>query len=109
MTIYVTQETNHDLHNAERFGEIVFITNRDLSNHKTSMHNVDMLLNIRDMLAKYDPAKDFILPVGSPYVQAAVFWVFGRMGFDTCHILRWSNRDKIYTPVKLQLPFGHHQ
>lgn len=100
--VYATNETNFDFARAEAFGELVFLTDKDINNSKASLHNVALLNDIRRKLRQYDPSMDFILPVGSPYVQACAFWSLGLMGHRVINILRWSNRDRLYTPVYLE-------
>ena len=97
--IWITQETPHNFTSAEEFGEVVFVTNRDLHNHPNSLHNPEVLRQIQSKLTRFDPDNDFILPVGSPYISAMVFMMLGRAGVDKVRILRWSNRDKLYIPL----------
>jgi hypothetical protein len=94
--VYVTQETNHDFSQAEKFGTIEFLTASDLHNIRGSLHNERVLDEIRAKLNKFDPREDYIVIAGSPYVSAAVFIVLGLMGFRSVKMLRWSNRDRIY-------------
>lgn len=102
--VYVTQETGFDFSPAERFGTVSFITADDVYNSKNSLHNMGLIRQVRRALRNYDPDTDFIVPVGSPYVQAVVFWVLGLMGHESISILRWSNRDHLYVPVALRNP-----
>lgn len=100
--VYVTQETEFDFRPAERFGAVKFLTASDVHNSKNSLHNSLLIKDMQRALRRYDPSKDFIVPVGSPYVQAIAFWVLGMMGHTSISILRWSNRDRLYIPVILR-------
>lgn len=103
-TIFVTQETQYDFRPAEEFGDLKFLTTFDVHNNKNSPHNVRLIDDIRHQLRKFQPDFDFILPVGSPYVQAVTFWCLGCLGHRSISILRWSSRDRIYIPLHLQIP-----
>ncbi len=98
-TVYVTQETEFDFTDAERWGDIVFLTHDDLFNHRDSDHNRIVMANIRRRLTAFSATSDYILIAGSPYVAAAVFNMLGTMGYDSIRVLRWSNRDRVYTPI----------
>lgn len=101
--VYITQETNYDFTNAESFGDIVFVTRDDLNNMKQSLHNEGVLKQIRARLHDFDYDLDWLVIAGSPYITAAVFAILGRKGAKKLNILRWSNRDRFYIPMHLNL------
>lgn len=103
--IFVTQETSYDFGPAESYGEIKFVTNDDMNNTKGSLHNADLLRQIRMALHGFNQDEDFMIIAGSPYVAAMVMMVLGRKGFSKIKFLRWSNRDRVYTPVTIE--FNH--
>ena len=102
---FITQETSSDFSAAESYGEIVFVTNDDMNNTRGSLHNEDLLRQIRMTLHKFNQKEDFIIIAGSPYVAGMVFMVLGRKGHDSIKFLRWSNCDRVYTPVTIE--FNH--
>lgn len=104
--VYVTCDTPFDFSEAERFGDLEFVTHSDIHNPKGSPHNAELLRQIREKIKAYDPDEDFILPVGSPYVQGCVFMALGLRGIREVRVLRWSNRDRLYIPVHLQFDRG---
>jgi hypothetical protein len=100
---FVTHETEHSFIEAERFGEVVFVTHDDLNNTKNSLHNEAVFRAIKQTLKDFRPDVDFIVPAGSPYVTAAVFLILGNMGFKHIKVLRWNNREFTYIPMHFDL------
>lgn len=105
-TVYVTSEMKYDFMDAERYGAITFLTNGDLHNIKGSMHNDDLLREIGVKLKSFDPEQDWLVVTGSVYVSAAIFMLLGARGFSGVRVLRWSNRDRKYVPLYINLPKG---
>ena len=103
MTVYVTQETDHAFKDAERYGDVEFLTHLDLRNIEKSAHNEHMLADIAFKLKKYDESQDWIVVAGSPYVSAAVFLILGRKGVRQVRVLRWDNRDFKYIPLTINI------
>lgn len=101
--VFVTQETNYDFSPAEAYGEIVFITNDDVNNINGSIHNISLMQQIRRCLHQFNQDEDFVIISGSPYVAALAFMVLGLKGRTNIKFLRWSNRDKTYTPISVDL------
>lgn len=101
--VYVTQETSHDFREAERFGELVFLSDGrdDFHNMKNSQHNERFIAHMRQQLHGFDAVNDYVVLVGSPYVQAAVMFMIGRMTYGV-NLLRWDNRDLTYIPLTLR-------
>lgn len=102
-TVYVTQETEHSFLEAERFGEVVFITHDDLNNTKGSLHNEGLFRSIKQILRDFNPETDHVAPAGSPYVTAAVFMILGNLGHKNVKVLRWNNRDHVYVPMHFDM------
>ncbi len=100
---FVTQETDHSFLEAERFGEVVFVTRDDLNNTKNSLHNEAVFRTLKQVLQDFRPDTDFIVPAGSPYITAAVFLILGNMGFKHIKVLRWNNREFTYLPMYFDL------
>ena len=104
--VYVVQETNHSMIKAREFGDLVYMSNGerdDFVNITNSPTNERLLSHLAEFLREYDPEADFIVPVGSPYVQMAVFWILGAMNVRRVRILRWNNKDHGYIPLVLNL------
>lgn len=107
-TVYVTHETNfaskpYDFSLAEKYGTVEFVTRNDVNNMKNSLENKALVREIRMRLHKFDPDRDFVLIAGSPYVTALMFLILGARKIRKVKFLRWSNRDRLYTPVTIDL------
>lgn len=104
--VYVTQETNHDFRLAEEFGELVFLSvdrRDDFHNLKNSEHNERLIAHLRRGLRTFNWKEDYLILVGSPYVQAAVMALIGEQGaLVELNLLRWDNRDMVYIPLTLR-------
>lgn len=103
--VYVTQETNYDFRKAEEFGNLVFLSidrRDDFNNVRNSQHNERLIAHLRQGLRDFNPDVDYVVLVGSPYVQAAVMALIGQR-FRKVNLLRWDNRDLAYIPLTLEL------
>jgi hypothetical protein len=101
--VWVTQETNHDFLQAQQWGDVVFITNDDVSGIRGSLRNETLIDGIHHKMKNYDPDEDYIVITGSPYVAAMVFHALGLRGVRQLRMLRWSNRDHVYAPVIIDM------
>lgn len=101
--VYITQE-NSSLNYlpAEQFGEIVFLTRNDFSQVKGSITNGILINELRTKLREFDPENDYIAVSGSPVVAGVAFMIL-RERTDKVNILRWSNRDRVYQTLSIQL------
>jgi hypothetical protein len=101
--VFITQETNYDFSPAEQFGEVVFLTHKDLNNMRASQHNDRVVAEIKDKLKHYDSERDWIVVAGSPYISALVFMLLGHKKINSIKVLRWDNRDFRYVPLHIEL------
>lgn len=104
--VFITQETSHDFRQAEEFGDLIFMSDAridDFHNLKRSQHNARLIENLLRCLKRnnFDQEKDYVIMVGSPYVQAAVSILLGRLGCRKVNLLRWDGRDLVYIPLTL--------
>lgn len=101
--VYITQEvTTANYQDIERFGDPVFLSASEVSNVPDSLHNQKLVGLIRERFAKYSPGVDFIAPSGSPIIAGLVFALARERG-DTFNVLKWNNRDRQYTPIRIGL------
>ena len=99
--VFVTQEvTTANYSDIERFGEPVFLSASEVSNVPDSLHNQKLVGLIRERFNEYDPGVDFIAPSGSPIIAGLVFALAREKG-DTFNVLKWNNRDRIYTAIRI--------
>lgn len=104
--VYVTQETPFNFSPAEMYGEVEFLTHRDLNNIKSSLSNSHTLREIGHKLKSVDFDEDYFVLTGSPYITASVFLMMGNRGIKKVNVLRWDNRDRKYTPMEIVLPLN---
>lgn len=107
-TVWVTQETGHDIRQAERWGDIKFVSGRDFLSIKNSQVNEDILDRIQAAAIEVDPATDWVLITGSPYIASMFVAQIIATNTDpqgcfnkAVNFLRWSNRDGQYYPLTL--------
>lgn len=73
-TIFVVQENNRfDYADAERFGDVKFLTNREYSPLKNSLMNNDILDEIKTGMNDFNPDVDYLLLSGNPVMIGFVF------------------------------------
>lgn len=112
--VFITQESpNLNYGPAEQFGEVVFLTARDLSPIPGSLANAELCQEVSDRLRDFDFDHDFLVPSGSPSVCGLAFLELGKEiehrsnigSREPKHlrILRWSNRDRVYQPITINL------
>jgi hypothetical protein len=111
-TVWVTQETDHDIRQAERWGDIKYVSGRDFLSIQDSEMNEGILSKIRRCTLEFDPNKDWILITGSPYLAVmfvgSIVAICGptlNMSMEApLRFLRWSNRDGQYYPITFPYP-----
>lgn len=107
--VFITQESDRfDYGQAEHFGEVVFLTAKEVSPIHGSLINATILEEMSRKLATFDFDKDFLTPSGSPVVTGIAFFMLGKrvasepaLRNAVLSVLRWSNRDRVYQPVPL--------
>ena len=107
--VFVTQESNLDYSKAEEFGQVAFLSvdrKDDLHNVANSEHNSRMLSHLAHGLRDFNEDEDWLVITGSPYINAAVFWLLGLAGCKKLRLLRWDNRDMLYRPLPLSARAG---
>lgn len=75
--VFVVHE-NLDMNftDAERFGEVVFVTNREWNPRRGSLTNADTLSQIRSkIMGEFDPLKDYVILNGPPALLGYAFHV----------------------------------
>jgi len=106
--VFVTQErSTFDYSPAESYGELVFLTSRDVSPIKDSLVNQSIWLEIGNKLIGFSPGTDFVLPSGSPIITGIAFFIVGlkfqaeMKSVGELKVLRWSSRDSRYQTIQL--------
>lgn len=112
--VFITQENSQlNYAHAEEYGEIVFLTAKEVSPVPGSIINADITTELTRKLQDFDFDNDFLAPSGSPTVCGLAFLTLGRRveleaergNGQPKHlrILRWSNRDRVYQPITITL------
>jgi len=103
--VYVTQE-NHRLNysDAERYGEVVFITNFEYSPNVNSKRNMSIQNDICDTLVHYNSEEDFFLLSGDPIIMVLAFYHIATKDGNASNrirLLKWDNQDRSYNQIIL--------
>lgn len=100
-TVWVTQESPLlDYTDAERFGEIRFITADELTGQKGSLRNIDIYNRVLAELTAFEPSIDFVLSSGAPNLVATAFYILGMSYPNTdINFLAWNNRMRQYRHI----------
>ena len=102
--VFVTQESAQlNYSPAEEFGDVHFLTRHDLSPVANSLANQALVDELRQKLQSFDPALDYLAPSGSPIVSGIAFALLHERGVRPIRVLRWSNRDRMYVPITINL------
>lgn len=103
--VYVTQEMGFTtLRLAAEFGELTILSDGrrdDFTIVTNSESNERLIAHLRQGLRDFDFDKDFIVFIGSPYVQAAVSVLLGKMGARRLNMLKWDRDSKVYIPLRI--------
>jgi hypothetical protein len=113
MTVYVTQEPvvfengqrrmKFDIRPATAYGDIVFLN----PDGPISYAAGPMLLNMREQLRDFDPAEDYILPVGDPAIMVATGFLLHSMGWNWFRLLKWDHHTRRYTAIRYNVNGGN--
>lgn len=104
--VFITQKIKVDFQQVTQHGEPVFLSvgREDLWGDGQDSELIGRLeLGLRD----FDEDNDFIVLAGSPYVNATVMLILGRMHVRSVQFLRWDNSKLYYTRLAVALPVIH--
>ena len=107
--VYVVQESNHlDYSDAERYGDVHFVTSTEYSNVDSAPRNEKVLKDLRSVFwDKFNPEHDYILMTGNPITLGYAFHlalVSARRKSCPLRILRWDGQNGRY----FQINFNEH-
>lgn len=117
MTVYVVQESVrrdpqtrelmpvHDLAPAQVFGDVQVLLSPSAMPFG---HTEGIVRELHDKLAKFDPAQDWILPMGNPVLIGWAMAIATEYGEGRVRALVWNSRTKRYTPTDAQI-FDCHE
>ncbi len=104
--VYVIKENSKlNYLDAERFGDIVFITNKNYSPIKNSLCNKEIIQIIAEYMDQFDPGRDFLLLTGGPILIGYAFHLgIKKKGYIS--LLQWDNLCRGYIPVQFNIEKG---
>ena len=97
--VYVVKENPRlNYLDAERFGDVVFITDKDYTPMKNSICNQEIIKTIENYMSRFDPDKDFLLLTGGPVLIGYAFHLaLNKKGY--LQVLQWDNLQQVYIPI----------
>lgn len=104
--IYCVQEMqNYDYSDAERFGEMIFLTHKEYNmSAKNSEMNKEILQNAVSRLANFNPDKDYLLLTGAIITQGLCLAYLWNRGFTKLRCLKFDNRIQRYQSHDVSVP-----
>lgn len=108
MTVYVVQEQQRfDYSDAERYGEVKFLTNLEYNGLRNSFRNKQATVDIRLGMADFNPNADYLLMTGSPVAMGYAFWLAmlkaSNAGIFKLNILQWDRESNHYKHVTFEV------
>lgn len=91
--VYVANLGGHDVSDAKRFGELVFLTTRGYKPKDLER----VAFEVTGHLQRFNPDEDYFLPVGQDLLNLTCMWVLAKK-FDTIPVLFWEFRERRYLP-----------
>ena len=100
MKVYIVQENPRlNYVDAERFGEVVFMTSREFSPLKNSLVNAEIISDIQIFMNEFDPDNDYLLLTGGPVLLGYAFHLaILKKGYIT--VLQWDGMKQAYLPIQ---------
>lgn len=103
--VVVVQENPHlDYSDAERYGDVEFITNLEYSDMANSLNNEHVLSDVRNKMAKFNPNEDYLLMTGNPITMGYAFHLAMEIAEagaarQQIKLLRWDGITRTYRAV----------
>lgn len=89
--VYVANLGGHDLSDASRFGEFVYLTTQGFK----PQHLDRVMFETMTHLKNFNPEKDYFLPVGQDVVNLTVMWFLSRVHKEI-KVLYWDIKERRY-------------
>ena len=107
--VYITQENSRlNYADAERFGEIHFVTDREIRGKAHARGNRAAAEDVAGVAADFDLRRDYILIAGDPIVGALTVAMVVQRAIEenvpTIQMLKWDGQTRQYYEVEL----GNH-
>jgi len=110
-TVFVTQENSRlNYSDAERFGNIVFLTAREYTASPNSLHNKELIAGISETLTDFYMQTDYLLLSGDPIIAALAFYsivstYYLKGSNQACklNLLKWDALNRRYNKIGLEI------
>lgn len=103
--VWVTQERQgFNYTDAEKFGEIEFVTSREYTLPMNSPGNAGIKVAIITAAAKFNPDTDYLLLSGSPVIAGVLIGnIIKKHDPKVIRVLKWNKRDNDYNPITIDI------
>lgn len=102
--VYVVQENNRiDYSDAERFGEVIFLTAEEIKPVAGSLRNIQILSSIQKQMEAFNPSIDRMVMTGNPLVMGYAFHL-AMMKSPRIVCLQWDRFEGRYREFLFQAP-----
>lgn len=105
--VYIVQKVaSQDYSDLDRFGSIRFVTFGSCFPDTAEIHSDQVISNFNEMTSdmdKFDPDNDY-LALNGDLVNVAILAAVISRRFGKVNLLKYSNRDKSYYPVVVNVP-----
>lgn len=98
--VFVTQEGPFNYQPAEDFGELTFLSVKEITPNKGSPRNEAIVGDIQNQMQHYIPGVDYILLSGSPIAMAYTLREAFRKG-PTHNLLKWDGQAGTYFEYRI--------
>lgn len=93
--VFVVQENSYvDYSDAERYGEVVFMTADEFRPMDNSLRNRQIIDQVRGAMLHFTP-DDFLILTGNPTIIGYAFYV-AMSKFDSVNVLQWDKIAREY-------------
>jgi len=98
--VFVIQENPKlDYMDADRYGDVVFVTNQEYSPMQGSLGNEKILKEVEQAMREFNPDLDFLLLTGGLVVVGYAFSL-ALIKKRYINLLQWDKRKNSYVPIK---------
>lgn len=102
--VFVVQENNRvDYCDAERFGEVRFMTAEEFKPMSSSLRNANILEDVRLHMGQFNPETDYLVLTGNPIVIGYAFHL-ALLKSPAVKCLQWDRFNGSYREVTFKAP-----
>lgn len=97
--VFVTQDTNHNLTPALKYGEVIMLSFKDHPLWDLTLGR-QAVLGMKKLLEDYDPTQDYILPLGDPLAIGITFALVA-IKHGRVRVLKFDRQNFSYIPLEI--------